>query len=303
MNVPNYTPIPNPPTLPYSNPNNQYPINNACPPPNVYSPPPVIPPYSGIQQQPIQTVPQGILLPPSNTPLLINQGNNYSLEAIECLESLNSAYEARIAKESQGLLMKDTIYLVSLKGGDNRIIFIAKKEFAFFSDESTWNIKVKYVPRDVIYENFAANKDFSKRLFDISSNHFLGGGLGVQIGNEQNGYNFGNIRQPICCCCSDPDYQLINNRSMLKYRITTDGCQCAYCCCDGCCCAEYETHFRILDSTKTQLVGEITKNELNFNHKLTYNVTLPRDSLPEEKLQIISAVMAIDSRNYRTIGL
>lgn len=239
-------------------------------------------------------------MPNSKAPLLLNQ--NYPLEAIECMEDLNESPEAIITKYFEGLVFKDTKYVVRLKGTVNRNIFIAKKASKIFGNPKYFEVKVKYVPRDSDYNTFSQNKDFSKRFFDIFNLVDISTRIGVS--NKETGINFGNIKQPYICCCSDPDYQLINNQNYTKYRVTTDGCQCSYCCCDRCCCSYNETNFRILDSTRTQLVGEICKNEVIdiSKEKLTYRINFPRDSSPEEKILLISTAISIDCLSYRLLG-
>lgn len=305
MNIPSYSPnIAT--TGPYSNPGNQYPITNQAFPPNAanYGPQPV-PAYNTLPYQPIQPFsPETNLIPPSNAPLLINQGVNYSLEATECMEDLNLTPEVIITKEFDGFIRKDIKYTVSAKGEVNRVMFIGNKKSEIFFNNNVFDIRVKYAPRDVVIETFSKNKDFEKRLFDVTSSNDLFSGFSVKITNRENGTLFGIIKQPNSCCCSDPDYQLLSGQNLIKYRITTDGCQCSYCCCDGCCCAENETHFRILDSTRTQLVGQIFKNEHRKGDKeLLYNVTFPVDATPEDKIRIISTVMSIDCLKYRTINM
>ena len=310
MNIPSYTPNINA-TGPYANPGNQYPMTNQAAPPNNYGnygPQPVynVMPVQPIQPiQPYQPYQPNNMIPSSNAPLLINQGVNYSLEATECMEDLNGTQEATITKEFEGLIMKDLIYTVSIKGLANRVIFIGKKKSEFFHNNKFFDVKVKYVPRDVEYSVFSKNKDFEKRLFDISSSNEILPGSNIRITNKENGALFGLIKQPNCCCCSDPDFQIINGQNLMKYRGTTDGCQCGYCCCDDCCYAESETQFRILDSTKTQLVGEILKNEYHrgASEKFTYNIRFPIDATPEEKILIISATISIDCLNFRRLGM
>ena len=294
MNIPNYSPN-------NYNPNIQ-PISQV--PPNYSNGYNSV--YNGVGYQPIQPIqsyPQNNIIPSmpnSKAPLLLNQ--NYPLEAIECMEDLNESPEAIITKYFEGLVFKDTKYVVTLKGTVNRNIFIAKKASKIFGNPKYFEVKVKYVPRDSDYNTFSQNKDFSKRLFDIFNLVDISTRIGVS--NKETGINFGNIKQPYICCCSDPDYQLINNQNYTKYRVTTDGCQCSYCCCDRCCCSYNETNFRILDSTKTQLVGEICKNEIIdiSKEKLTYRINFPRDSSPEEKILLISTAISIDCLSYRLLG-
>ena len=306
MNIPNYSPNNyNPNIQPNYIPNNQpqYPMPQA--PPNYSNS--YNSTYNGVgyqPMQPIQSYPQNNMIPSmpnSKAPLLLNQ-SNYPLEAIECMEDLNESPEAIITKNFEGLVFKDTKYIVTLKGTVNRNIFIGKKASKVFGNPKYFEVKVKYVPRDTDYNTFSQNKDFSKRLFDIYNLVDLSTRIGVS--NKETGINFGNIKQPNICCCSDPDYQLINNQNYTRYRVTTDGCQCSYCCCDQCCCSYNETNFRILDSTRTQLVGEICKNEIAdiSKEKLTYRINFPRDASPEDKILLICTAISIDCLSYRRLG-
>ena len=118
----------------------------------------------------------------------------------------------------------------------------------------------------------------------------------------ENNTTLGDIRQPNGCCCSEPDYQIKNSKS-IKYRVVTNGCQCSYCCCDGCSCMNSGVRFNILDSTHTQIVGDIFKSGLSSsNDLLTYKIIFPEDATPDEKILIISSVFSIDTFNYRTSG-
>ena len=211
----------------------------------------VNPPY----QQPVVAYPQNNMIAGAGTPLLNNQVSlvNYSLEASECLEDLRVSSEAVIIKTVEGLIMKDTSYNISTNsGGYQRNMFIAKKTNSSLTDQGgkSFTVNVKYIPRDANYANFIKEKNFTKRLFDISTVKNLGG-IGypsVNIINKENETLFGSVKQPNNCCCSEPDFQLTNNINILKYRISTEGFQCSYCCCDSCCCAEYQTKYIIYNS-------------------------------------------------------
>jgi hypothetical protein len=273
-------------------------------PPNNYGPQQI---YNVMPFQPIQSY-ENNMIQSSNAPLLINQGVNYSLEAIECMEDLNGAPEATITKDFEGVLMIDFIYTVSIKGLANRVIFFGKRKGEIFQDSNSFNVKVKYVPHDADYSIFCKNKDFEKRLFDISNDDDSSNdssGLSIRITNKENDTLFGSIKPCNGCCCYDPDYQIINSQNLMKYRATTDGSQCSYCCCTDCWCANSETKFRILDSTNTQLVGEILRKECNENtkEKITYNIRFPIDATPEDKLLIIFAAISIDLLEFEAVGM
>ena len=164
---------------------------------------------------------------------------------------------------------------------------------------------VKYIPRAANYTTFIRDVNYEKRFFDaITTADPLGGCSNpqTQVFLVENNIILGDIRQPNGCCCSDPDYQIKNSKS-IKYRIVTNGCQCSYCFCDGCSCVNSGARFNILDSTHTQIVGDIFKSELSSsNDLLTYKIIFPEDATPDEKILIISSVFSIDTFNYRTSG-
>ena len=290
-----------------------YPNNSAQIPPN-YSPQPMAMPVYQVTTpyQPPISYPQNNLMPGAGTPLLNNQvpNYNYSLEASECLEDLKTASEAVVIKIVEGFLIKDTSYNISINGGGfQRNIFIAKKTNSSLTDQGgkSFTVNVKYIPRDSNYADFVKIKDFSKRLFDISTVSSLLkplGGSTANIINKENETLFGSFKkQNGCCCCSDPDFQLTNNFNLLKYRINTEGCQCSYCCCDGCCCSKYETRYTIYN-LNYQIVGDIFKEEMigRPGEKLTYRIRFPLDATPEDKIVIISSAIIIDNFVHRTVG-
>ena len=289
-----------------------YPNNMAQQPPN-YAPQPMAMPIYQVNApyQPPISHPQNNMMPGAGTPLLNNQvpNYNYSLEATECLDDLKGSSEAVVIKNVEGFIMKDTSYTISINGaGFQRNIFIAKKTNSSLTDQGgkSFTVNAKYIPRDVNYENFVKEKDFSKRLFDISTASMLqriGGAPTVSIINKENGTLFGSFKQQNKCCCSDPDFQLINNMNFLKYRISTEGCQCSYCCCDSCCCSKYETRYQIYNSNY-QIVGDILKEEMSGRpgEKLIYRIRFPLDATPEDKIVIISSAIIIDNFVHRTVG-
>ena len=62
--------------------------------------------------------------------------------------------------------------------------------------------------------------------------------------------------------------------------------------------------YKILDSTHTQIVGEILKSELSNTDKalLNYSISFPIDATADEKILIISTAVAIDNFIYKSIG-
>lgn len=279
--------------------------------PVVAQPPPIqMMPYQPVQPVPVQPVVVPVVTGAA-VPLLVNQNTaNISLQASECFEDLHESSEAMLTKYFEGLIFKDTKYEVTIKyrnGGSERNIFIGKKTSSSILDKDSFKISVKYIPRDSNYNEFIKDKKFDQGFFEVSTIMDLLKGCAkpnVQVLNTDNNTVFGNIRQPNICCCSDPDYQIKNSLNFVKYRVVTEGCKCSYCCCEGCCCLFSETSYKILDSTHTQIVGEIFKYEYVQGGKemLTYRIIFPNDATPEEKILIISTAMAIDHFVYKSIG-
>lgn len=303
INKPTYQPINQPQNIVYNQPPIGYPNNQI---PQNYGQP-----YPGIPLQPYPLYPQNNPVVMSSKAPIMNQNSNNTLESIECFDDLNAASEATIIKYFQGLIFRDTKYEVSIKyrdNGDDRKVFIGKKSSSVLGGKNTFEIKVKYIPRDVDCLKLINDKklSFDKRFFDVcSNNNALIGSPGIKILNVECGTVLGNIKQPNCCCCSDPDFQIYNNLNVVKYRVCTDGCQCAYCCCDDCCCSNSSIIYHILDSTHTHITGEIIKNEFNPDGKemLTYKINFPIDATPEEKILLISNVLIIDCYVSATTGL
>ena len=175
-------------------------------------------------------------------------------------------------------------------------------------DKDSFNIKVKYIPRDSDLTKIMSDKKFDERFLDVATvSEFLKGCSKpkVQVINAENRTLFGSIQQSNICCCSDPDFQLINNLNYCKYRVATEGCQYAYCCCARCdVCLTTPVDYAILDSTHTQILGNILKSEFSDRDKemLTYRIIFPIDATPEEKILIICTGLTIDYFNYRELG-
>ena len=151
-------------------------------------------------------------------------------------------------------------------------------------DKDSFNIKVKYIPRDSDLTKIMNDKKFDERFLDVATvSEFLKGCSKpkVQVINAENRTLFGSIQQSNICCCSDPDFQLINNLNYCKYRVATEGCQCAYCCCAGCdVCLTAPVDYAIL----------------------TYRIIFPIDATPKEKILIIATGLTIDYFNYHELG-
>ena len=276
-----------------------YVVNQACPYPN-YSPIPQnlnTTPISSPNQynMPIQGYPSPLINP--QNPII-----NYSLEETELFDDLKTSPSASITKIFEGLIFKDVKYLVKLNGAE-RNIFIGKLEKGLIGNKhKNFQVKMKYIPRDVNFQEIYKDKNFDNNLINIKADPAICGDPTVNVISCRSRIRLGVIKQPNICCCSDPEFQLININNIYKYRVTTDGCQCSYCCCDGCCCSEYETFYRILDSSNTQICGQISKSDCSNKEKLIYMIDFPLDATPEEKIIIIASAIVIDCCIYQMVG-
>ena len=240
-----------------------------------------------------------------------------SLDVTELYEDLGEVTSAEVRKYFQGGVLgigKAHKYQVKIKfpGGTQRNIFIGKRSSTLFhNNKYDFEIRMKYIPRDCT-NDILNTKDFNKRHFDIDSNDICGYKPRIYIKNVENNVNtvLGTIEQPRCCtcCCRDANFEIhpqFNRRTELpRYFVTTDGCQCAYCCCEGCSCEESGITFEIYDPSKSLLVGHI--NKLDFSRQksnyLLYDIDLPLEATPEEKLFIIFTAISIDNVEYRLLG-
>ena len=278
---------------------------------------------------------QNALLPPQNyqllpNPVLINQPMvmpqyNYiqpkivfpkTLDMSELYEDLAEVREAEVWKYFQGGVLgfgKAQKYRVRIRfpEGNERNIFIGKRSSSFFHNNTyDFEIRMKYIPRDST-DDILNTKDFEKRHFDIDSNDMYGYKPKVFITFKENNRNiiYGGIEQPRCCtcCCRDPNFQLFPRYLpglLPKYFVTTDGCQCSYCCCSDCSCAEVRTVFPIFDIARNVIVGNITKTDFNRmkNDFLVYSMEFPIEAPPEDKLIIIFTAITIDNIEYQDLG-
>ena len=278
---------------------------------------------------------QNALLPPQNyqllpNPVLINQPMampqyNYvqpqielqqSLDMSELYEDLAEVREAEVWKYFQGGVLgfgiaKKYRTRIRFPEGNERNIFIGKRINNLFHNSTyDFEIRMKYIPRDST-EDILNTKDFENRHFDIDSNDLCGYKPKIFIKNREKNRNIivGGIEQPRCCtcCCQDPNLQLFPRYlpgSLPKYFVTTDGCQCSYCCCKGCPCAEVRTVFPIFDIARNVIIGNITKKDFNRtkNEFLVYSIEFPIEAPPEDKLIIIFTAIAIDNIVYRILG-
>ena len=311
MNQPPYS---NTPLIVPQNP--QMVINPGYPAQNqIYTNPAPIPNQNQyIPPQTYQLIPNQIPVPQLVQPPVQLQK---SLDMTELYEDLGEITQAEVWKYFQGGVLGIGAahkYRVKIKfpGGTERNIFIGKRSSSLFhNNKYNFEIRIKYIPRDCTDE-ILNTKDFEKRHFDIDSNQNFSYKPRIYIKNVENNVNImmGTIEQPRCCncCCKDANFEIypqFNVRTALpRYFVTTDGCQCAYCCCEGCCCEETGITFQIYDPAKSLLVGNI--NKLDFNREradfLKYNIELPLEATSEEKLFIIFTAIAIDNVEYRILG-
>lgn len=249
------------------------------------------------QPMPMQIIPSNIVEPPAQLPK--------SLDMIELYEDLAEVRKAEVLKYFQG----GHKYRVKIEYQKNmeRNIFIGKRNSSI-NGTYDFEIRMKYIPRDST-EEILNTKDFENRHFDIDSHDLFGYKPKIYIINKEDKKNiiWGGIEQKRCCtcCCRDPNieiypYYLLN--SFPKYFVTTNGCQCSYCCCDDCPCSYGMTNFQIYDTTKSLLVGNIIKTEYDYEVFLRYNIEFPPDAPPEDKILIIFTAIAIDNIDYKLIG-
>lgn len=287
------------------------------------------PPYPP-QAQPVLMQPPVQVVPPlsSNltTPLIGAEMPNdkTTFDIVECLQDIRDASVADINKvmspfnccESCVILPEYHITITNRKDSQTRKIFIGKQIAESCCESGKMFIRMKYIPRDTS-QNYLTVNNFELRLFDIL------GGMRINNCCEQKPttsvrytYNqqlMGEIFQPnkCNCCCTDPIYEIKSNSGIKRYIVTTDGTQCAYCCCDGCCCTFNAVTFPVLNSIGSQLVGEIFKNVFqphrinltqNDKNSLHWRVTFPNDSFPEDKIILIATAILIDYQNYFSLA-
>lgn len=92
-------------------------------------------------------------------------------------------------------------YVVSIKNkdGGTRIIFFGKKA-GIFLDKDSFNIKVKYIPRDSDLTKIMSDKKFDERFLDVATvSEFLKGCSKpkVQMINAENRTLFGRFSSQI----------------------------------------------------------------------------------------------------------
>ena len=293
-----------------------------------YNAPSVVPPqnYVPIPNQPmpsyqyvppdqqVQIIQQVQPLPPIQPPDIISN----SLEMAELMQDLSEVLEVDVLKYFQGggslfSIGERQKYMVRIRYKDDstRNIFICQRSPGVFNNGTyIFEIRMKYLPINS-NNSILQTKDFNKRLIDISSNDVSGFKPRIYVKNVENNTIIGTIQQPRCCtcCCRDPNIEIYSrytqNRNLPKYFVTTDGFQCAYCCCNDCCCAEGDISFQIFDILTHLLVGSINKPAFNTTGNedyLTYNIQFPLDALPEEKLLIIATAIGIDNVEYKQVG-
>ena len=275
---------------------NLFPSNNQFPP--NYGQPISQQPFQPMQQQPYPHQ-QNNPVQGNAIPMVLIPKDDYEIN--ECFGDLNQASEAFVINRFEGRFVRDIFYDISIKyrnGGVNRNIFIGKKAMRNIFNKDAFKVQIKYIPINEDYNTFIKNKDYEERFMDVATDKNATKPI-VKITHFETNTCYGDIRQPVGCCCSDPDFQIRNQSSDIKYRISTIGSQCAYCCCAGCCCSNSPINFQIYDSQSRQIVGEILKGEIiNQKELANYRIIFPVNASPEDKILLISSAITIDVFNY-----
>jgi len=112
---------------------------------------------------------------------------------------------------------------------------------------------------------------------------------------------FGKIYEPYTCC--DPVFQVLDNAGNVKYSITTNCCNCGYCCRDSCgvfsglSFSIFKGEFA--DSNKPELaVGILNKYSCGIQSLLTdtnnFEIKFPVDANVDERMALIATALMID---------
>ena len=126
--------------------------------------------------------------------------------------------------------------------------------------------------------------------------------------NHSENRNIGRIYEPFRCC--DPNFQIFDEKNVLKYLVAGDCCQCGILCksCGKC----YETMFYIFDANNSsrdpaQSIGSITRKnpgiaKAMFTDADNFDVVFPDNATPLDKLMIIGATLMIDYAFFEDEG-
>lgn len=152
------------------------------------------------------------------------------------------------------------------------------------------------IETDFTQNNFAVlNKPYKCSCFCLARPELTGSFSSID------GPMFGKISQPYTCL--DPVFQCYNSSGQIAYSITTDCCQCGFCCRGGCGMFEAIT-FHIFSGDKcdskmtNNAVGRIVKHSMGIQSLVSdadnFEVFFPLDATPENKLTLIAAALMID---------
>ena len=115
----------------------------------------------------------------------------------------------------------------------------------------------------------------------------------------------GKVVEPYTCC--DPLINVYNKDGIVRYKISTDCCQCGYCCRNSICGKLSEITFNIYNGNQSATgrgvgsIRRVVRGAINlFSDADTYEVTFPVDASPEEKLMLIGATLMLDYQYFES---
>ena len=117
----------------------------------------------------------------------------------------------------------------------------------------------------------------------------------------------GTIQEPCTVC--DPMINVISKEGILKYHITTNCCQCGYCCRNSICGKLSKINFSIIkpgEDPNSKAAGMVTRQVKGVQNIVSdadsYKLVFPPDATPEDKLMLIGAVLMLDYQYYENAG-
>lgn len=117
----------------------------------------------------------------------------------------------------------------------------------------------------------------------------------------------GTIQEPCTVC--DPMINVISKEGALKYHITTNCCQCGYCCRNSICGKLSKVNFSIFkpgEDPNSKTAGMVTRQVKGVQNMISdadcYKLVFPSDATPEDKLMLIGAVLMLDYQYYENAG-
>ena len=122
--------------------------------------------------------------------------------------------------------------------------------------------------------------------------------LSLNDGNKR----LGLIKNIFTLC--DPEFEIFDENSKLKYIITADCCQCGLIFNNSLFGKLSEVIFNILSPNKNQIVGTVMKKMANYSEMVTdadsYQINFPQTASPKDKLLIIALGLMIDYQYFET---